>query len=105
MTLEAAHSRPRVLHAADTTGRAIVATLAQQVLQRDNIQVFDRSFALSLWLNEEKHCQGISILQNNSIDWIRASAGDSGDRRRGTSIFPDHQPKSKYGGWSCDRLA
>lgn len=32
LTLEAAHSRRRVLHAADTTGHALVSTLAEQVL-------------------------------------------------------------------------
>lgn len=74
MTLEAAHSRPRVLHAADTTGRAIVATLAQQVLQRDNIQVLSQGFALELWLNSQGECQGISILKENQISWIQSSA-------------------------------
>ncbi|MGL5079748.1 MAG: L-aspartate oxidase [Waterburya sp.] len=75
MTLEAAHSRPRVLHAADTTGRAIVATLAQQVLQRDNIQVISQAFALKLWLNlDTGKCQGISVLKDNTITWIQASA-------------------------------
>ena len=75
MTLEAAHSRPRVLHAADTTGRAIVATLAQQVLQRDNIEVLSQAFALQLWLNQETgNCQGISILQSAKISWIQSAA-------------------------------
>ena len=74
MTLEAAHSRPRVLHAADTTGRAIVATLAQQVLAKDNITVLSQTFALQLWLNDKGNCQGISVLQDNKISWIQASA-------------------------------
>ncbi|BAZ45841.1 L-aspartate oxidase [Chondrocystis sp. NIES-4102] len=75
MTLEAAHSRPRVLHAADTTGRAIVATLAQQVLQRENIEVISQAFALKLWINEETgKCQGISVLKDHAITWIQASA-------------------------------
>lgn len=74
MTLEAAHSRPRVLHAADTTGRAIVATLAQQVLQQNNIQVLQQAFALELWLNSKRECQGVSILKNNKISWIQSSA-------------------------------
>ncbi|MGB5633627.1 MAG: L-aspartate oxidase, partial [Waterburya sp.] len=74
MTLEAAHSRPRVLHAADTTGRAIVATLAQQVLQRDNIQVWSQTFALELWLNSQQECQGISILKDHKISWIQSAA-------------------------------
>ena len=75
MTLEAAHSRPRVLHAADTTGRAIVSTLTEQVLQRPNIQVLSQAFALNLWLNPETgNCQGISLLSQAKISWIHASA-------------------------------
>ena len=75
MTLEAAHSRPRVLHAADTTGRAIVATLAQQVLEKENIQVLSQAFALELWLNPQTgSCQGISIIQDSKIIWLGASA-------------------------------
>ncbi len=75
MTLEAAHSRPRVLHAADTTGRAIVSTLTQQVLQRANIEVFSQAFALSLWLNPDNgNCQGISLLHQGEINWLQAAA-------------------------------
>ncbi|MEO1464614.1 MAG: L-aspartate oxidase [Cyanobacteria bacterium J06633_1] len=74
MTLEAAHSRPRVLHAADTTGRAIVATLAQQVLAKSNIEVLSQAFALGLWLDSSQTCRGISILQDQKISWIQAGA-------------------------------
>jgi L-aspartate oxidase len=74
MTLEAAHSRPRVLHAADTTGRAIVATLAQQVLQKSNIHVLSQAFALKLWLNDRQECQGISILKDHHLSWLKAGA-------------------------------
>ena len=73
MTLEAAHSRPRVLHAADTTGRAIVATLAQQVLQKPNIEVLSQAFALGLWL-DDRTCRGISVLTDARISWIQAGA-------------------------------
>jgi L-aspartate oxidase len=74
-TLEAAHSRARVLHSADTTGRAIIETLAQQVLQRPNITVLSQAFALNLWLNESTgQCQGISVLYQQQITWIRAAA-------------------------------
>ncbi len=74
-TLEAAHSRPRVLHSADTTGRAIIDTLAQQVLQRPNIKILSPAFALSLWLNESTgDCQGMSLLYQQQILWIRSAA-------------------------------
>lgn len=75
MTLEAAHSRPRVLHAADTTGRAIVDILTKQVLQRPNIEILSQALALSLWLDEATdHCQGISVLYQGKITPIRAAA-------------------------------
>jgi len=75
MTLEAAHSRPRVLHSADTTGRAIVDTLTAKVLERPNIKVLSHAVALSLWLNPGTgHCQGISLLHQGQISWLRASA-------------------------------
>ncbi|MFE1746073.1 L-aspartate oxidase [Coleofasciculus sp. H7-2] len=75
LTLEAAHSRPRVLHAADTTGRAMVSTLTEQVLRRQNIQVISKAFALSLWLNSETgECQGICLVYQNQISWVRAGA-------------------------------
>ncbi|MEO8893419.1 MAG: L-aspartate oxidase, partial [Coleofasciculaceae cyanobacterium] len=75
LTLEAAHSRPRVLHAADTTGHKVVSTLTAQVLQRPNIRVLQQAFALSLWLNPESgRCQGISLIYNSQVNWVRAGA-------------------------------
>lgn len=73
MTLEAAHSRPRVLHAADTTGKAIVDTLTEQVLHKNNIEVISQAQVLNLWL-EEKTCVGISLLREGAIHWLRAKA-------------------------------
>jgi L-aspartate oxidase len=72
-TLEAAHSRPRVLHAADTTGRAIINTLTEQVLARNNITVIPQAFVLQLDIDSEsQHCQGISLLHENQIQWLKA---------------------------------
>jgi L-aspartate oxidase len=73
LTLEAAHSRPRVLHAADATGRALVSTLADRVLAQPNITVLTPAFALDLWLEEGK-CQGISLLFEDKISWVKATA-------------------------------
>lgn len=73
-TLEAAHSRPRVLHSADTTGRALIQTLTQQVWQRPNIEIFADVFTMGLWLHPETSvCQGISILKDQAISWLAAS--------------------------------
>ncbi len=74
-TLEAAHSRPRVLHSQDTTGRAIVDILTAKVLEKSNIQVLSQAFALSIWKNPQSdRTQGISLLWQNQIFWIRANA-------------------------------
>lgn len=73
MTLEAAHSRRRVLHAADTTGRAIVSILAEAVLQRPNITVFESAFALDLWMIEGR-CQGALVAHNHQLQWLSAQA-------------------------------
>ncbi|WP_323374594.1 L-aspartate oxidase [Nostoc commune] len=75
LTLEAAHSRRRVLHAADTTGREVTTTLTTQVLRRQNIQVIQQALALSLWTEPETgRCQGISLFYQGKITWVRAGA-------------------------------
>lgn len=74
LTLEAAHSRRRVLHAADTTGRAVVSVLAERVLERENIQVLDQTFVLDLWLDSENRCQGVCLIHQSEVQWIRAQA-------------------------------
>ncbi|WGV26054.1 L-aspartate oxidase [Halotia branconii] len=75
LTLEAAHSRNRVLHAADTTGREVTTTLTAQVLRRQNIQVIQQALALSLWLEpQSSHCQGVSLFYQGEIHWVRAGA-------------------------------
>ncbi|MEG4278580.1 L-aspartate oxidase [Microcoleus sp. MON1_C1] len=74
LTLEAAHSRRRVLHAADTTGKAVIATLTAKVLSRKNIQLVSPAFALSLWLDETGRCQGISSICGSQVKWLQAKA-------------------------------
>jgi L-aspartate oxidase len=73
MTLEAAHSRRRVLHAADTTGRAVVTTLVEQVLARKNIQVLAPALVLDLW-TEDQQCHGVCLAYQNQIFWQPAKA-------------------------------
>lgn len=73
MTLEAAHSRRRVLHAADTTGRAIVSILAEAVLQQPNITVLEQAFALDLWL-EGGRCRGAVVVHEQRLCWLSAQA-------------------------------
>jgi L-aspartate oxidase len=75
LTLEAAHSRRRVLHSADTTGRAIISTLIHQVQQRPNVAIFDETIVFDLWMSaNQASCRGISVLHQGHIAWIRARA-------------------------------
>lgn len=75
MTLEAAHSRRRVLHAADMTGRAVVSQLTAEVLNRPNIRVMPQSFVLDLWLSDDgNECQGVQLVFQDRITWLRAGA-------------------------------
>ena len=75
LTLEAAHSRRRVLHAADTTGKEVITTLTAQVLQHQNISIIQKTLALSLWLEPQTgRCQGISLIYENRVIWVRAKA-------------------------------
>lgn len=75
LTLEAAHSRHRVLHAADTTGRAVVSTLTAQVLARQNIHVICPAFVLNLWMDAgTQRCQGVSLIYGQQVRWLRAKA-------------------------------
>jgi L-aspartate oxidase len=72
LTLEAAHSRRRVLHAADTTGRAMVTTLIAQVLARSNIQVLQQAFVLDLW-PQQWGC-GVSLSYQSHLLGLTAGA-------------------------------
>ena len=75
LALEAAHSRPRVLHHGETTGKVLIDVLVAKVLARKNIQVFSQAFALNLWLNEATgSCQGVSLLYQGYIRWVRSAA-------------------------------
>jgi L-aspartate oxidase len=73
LTLEAAHSRPRVLHAADTTGRTVMKVLLEQVRSKANIHTIDPALALDLWVVEGQ-CRGVSLAYNGEISWLRAPA-------------------------------
>lgn len=75
LTLEAAHSRHRVLHAADTTGRAVITTLTERVLEQPNIKIISPAFALDLWMDTDgQRCQGISLIHNHQIYRVKAKA-------------------------------
>jgi L-aspartate oxidase len=62
VTLEAAHSRPRILHAADATGKELI---------------FEEALALDLWTVDgadgHKHCRGVHIYTNQGTKVLATS--------------------------------
>jgi L-aspartate oxidase len=72
-TLEAAHSRRRVLHAQDQTGLALVEVLEQKVKQLANVCWLKGGLALQLWVSSG-HCCGLQLLINGQLGWLQAGA-------------------------------
>ncbi|HEX8932407.1 MAG TPA: L-aspartate oxidase, partial [Patescibacteria group bacterium] len=65
-SFEAAHSYPRILHATDITGQEISNTLAANVLNNSNIQIWENTQAMDLIANNNT-CYGIQVLRRNKI--------------------------------------
>lgn len=58
LTREGGHSRRRVVHAADATGKALQKTLQAHIAERVNIEVFEHAIALDL-ITRENRCIGL----------------------------------------------
>jgi L-aspartate oxidase len=64
LTREAAHSRPRILHAdGDATGHAVSQTLIARVREQPNITIYENYFTLALVLNEGRCCGAVMVNQ------------------------------------------
>ncbi|RMG02489.1 MAG: L-aspartate oxidase [Nitrospirae bacterium] len=67
-TLEAAHSRRRVLHAhGDSTGREIEKVLLSKVTSISSIKRLPFSLAIDLMLDDNGRCTGAVILKNGTL--------------------------------------
>jgi len=64
-TLEAAHQRPRILHAkGDATGAEIERALSEKAIKENNISIKENIFVLDI-LTEHNTCYGLLVLDNN----------------------------------------
>lgn len=66
LTKEGGHSRARIIHLKDFTGKGIMDGLIKEVKKRPNIKVIEHSFALGLNINSGV-CKGLSALENSEI--------------------------------------
>lgn len=82
MTLEAAHSRHRVLHVADATGKALVTALKAQVLEDGGITTLPQTLALDL-LVEDGRCAGVLYAKDGVVQALLSPAVvlATGDRK------------------------
>jgi len=73
LTREGGHSRRRVVHAADATGKALQQTLQAHVLERENIEIFEQHVVIDL-IHRNAKCVGLYALnrQNQRVDLFRA---------------------------------
>jgi len=72
-TLEAAHSRRRVLHVKDRTGRALVEVLEDHIENQKNI-LHCRGVRVTERLIENKECRGVQVLDGANLYWIKSRA-------------------------------
>lgn len=71
LTKEGGHSKRRILHIADATGKAITAALTQRTLDHPNIELFEDKVAIDLVSHQTKKgfaksCAGAYVLNKNS---------------------------------------
>ncbi len=72
-TLEAAHSRRRVLHVKDRTGRALVEVLEDHIENQKNI-LHCRGVRVTELLIENTECRGVQVLDGANLYWIKSRA-------------------------------
>lgn len=75
LTLEAAHSRRRVLHAhGDATGAEIERALVDSARSRPNTDIFEGAFALDLLIDGSR-CAGVVALIDGQVSRLTATRG------------------------------
>lgn len=79
LTREGGHSHRRIIHAADATGHAVMATLIERVRTHPNITLFENHVAIDLITSDrlglsERRCHGLYVLDQQSGRTMTLSA-------------------------------
>jgi L-aspartate oxidase len=73
-TLEGGHSHRRILHAnGDATGKVIMETVVCQALQKQNIQIFEKTMAISIKKDDDSNVIGVVVLNETEFIFIETS--------------------------------
>ncbi|WP_129598720.1 L-aspartate oxidase [Anaerophilus nitritogenes] len=67
VTKEGGHSKRRILHVKDATGKEVIRALGEEVKKRKNIKVYENTFAIKLLTYEKKVCGVLAINNNKNI--------------------------------------
>lgn len=65
---EAAHSKNRIIHAGDTTGKEVLDKLIANVRTKSNVHIKERTFVLDL-LTDESGCRGVLAFDENTASY------------------------------------
>jgi L-aspartate oxidase len=69
LTREGAHSKNRIIHAGDTTGKEVCDKLISVVRTRENVKIKERTFAVDLLVNNN-HCRGVIAYDEDNGQYI-----------------------------------
>ncbi|OGI30445.1 MAG: L-aspartate oxidase [Candidatus Melainabacteria bacterium RIFOXYA12_FULL_32_12] len=70
LTLEAAHSVRRILHAGgDSTGKSIEVTLSDLVENNPNITIYQKTQAVDLLINSNNECNGVIVFNTENLEY------------------------------------
>ncbi|MBS5571636.1 MAG: L-aspartate oxidase [Clostridiales bacterium] len=74
LTREGAHSRNRIIHAGDATGKEVCDKLIHSMMQRRNVRIEERTWALDL-LVEDNTCYGVIAYHEKTGEYTAYYAG------------------------------
>lgn len=69
LTREGAHSKNRIIHAGDTTGKEVCDKLISVVETRNNVKIKERTFAIDI-LTDKDICKGVLTFDEDSSEYI-----------------------------------
>lgn len=69
LTREAAHTKDRIIHSGDATGKEICRVLTMKAIQKANIKIYEQNIAVDVEI-ENGHCTGILAINDISGEMI-----------------------------------
>lgn len=65
LSREAAHSKNRIIHTGDATGKEVCDTLIQAVLKCENVRICERTYAIDI-VTQNNQCRGLLVYDEDS---------------------------------------